>query len=53
MNPRGPKSGSNTPLSVNDLIAKGTDELLQMAASEGLGIGKQAVLTALVCRESE
>jgi len=55
MSPSGRKSGSGTgtPLSVDDLFAKDTDELLQMAASEGLETRKQAVLKALVCRESE
>ncbi len=49
MNPKGRKFGSGTPLSVNDLIAKDTDELLRMAASEGFGIKKQAALKALAC----
>ncbi|KAF8330331.1 uncharacterized protein EI90DRAFT_2922149, partial [Cantharellus anzutake] len=42
------KSGSRTPPSINDFIAKDTDELLQMAASEGLGTGKHAALKALI-----
>jgi hypothetical protein len=50
MNPRGRKPWSDsTPLSVSDLIAKDTDELLQMAASEGFGIREQAALKALAC----
>ncbi|KAF8330341.1 uncharacterized protein EI90DRAFT_3124374 [Cantharellus anzutake] len=48
MNPSGRKSRSSTPPSVNELIAKDTDELLQMAASEGLGTRKQAALEALI-----
>lgn len=53
MNPGGRKSGSGTPFSDSDIIAKDTDELLQMAASEGLGKRKQDILKVLVCRESE
>ncbi|KAF8330339.1 uncharacterized protein EI90DRAFT_3124372 [Cantharellus anzutake] len=48
MNLRSRKSGSGTPFSVNDFIAKDTDELLQMAASEGLGTRKRAALGALI-----
>ncbi|KAF8330338.1 uncharacterized protein EI90DRAFT_2922141 [Cantharellus anzutake] len=47
MSPGSRKSGSGTPFPVNDLIEKDTDELLQMAASEGRGTGKQAALEAL------
>ncbi|KAF8325089.1 uncharacterized protein EI90DRAFT_3129205 [Cantharellus anzutake] len=48
MNPGGPKSRSGTPFSVSDFIAKDTDELLDIAASEGLGTRKQAALKALI-----
>ncbi|KAH9961286.1 hypothetical protein BC827DRAFT_1359354 [Russula dissimulans] len=48
MSSGGCRSGSGTPSLVNDLIAKDTDELLQMAASEVLWARKQAVLQALI-----
>jgi hypothetical protein len=53
MNPGGRRSATGTPLSVSDIIAEDTDELLWMAASEEFGKRKQAILKALVCRESE
>jgi len=53
MNPGGRKSASGTPMSVGDFIKEDTEELLRMAASETPGKRKQAILKALVCRESE
>jgi len=50
MNPGGPKSAIGTPFSVSDTITEGTDELLKMAASEGLWTRKQIILTALILR---
>jgi len=40
-------------MSVGDFIKEDTEELLRMAASETPGKRKQAILKALVCRESE
>jgi len=48
MNPGGRRSATGTPLSVSDIIAEDTDELLWMAASEEFGKRKQAILKALI-----
>jgi len=50
-NPGGRKSGGGTPFSVSDLIAKDTDELLEMAAtSKDFGNRKQEILKILALK---
>jgi hypothetical protein len=51
MNPGGPnspKSGSDTPHSVSDIVNMEMDELLAEAEVAGFGVRKQAALKSLV-----
>jgi hypothetical protein len=48
MNPGGPKSGSDTPHSVSDVVNMETDELLVVAEDAGFGLRKQEALKSLV-----
>jgi hypothetical protein len=48
INPGGPKSEEGTPFSVSDIIAKETEELLEMATNDHTYGKQQGVLKALV-----